>query len=77
MHFITLYFSDDVPSPVDITLMRSDFFDGTPHIFQLDNQTRSANIVVTGLQITSHSILEIEECNCTNPVGKCPFKYAF
>ncbi|KAL3993642.1 lysosomal Cystine Transporter family protein [Acanthocheilonema viteae] len=70
---VQFYTTDNLPSPVDITLMRSDLFDGTPHIFQLDNQTRSANIVITGLQITSHSILEIEECNSTNPVGKCPF----
>uniref|UniRef100_A0A0R3RLX3 Cystinosin homolog n=1 Tax=Elaeophora elaphi TaxID=1147741 RepID=A0A0R3RLX3_9BILA len=70
---IEFYTLNNLPSPVDITLMRSDLFDATPHIFQLDNQTRSANIVITGLQITSHSVLEIEECNLTNPIGECPF----
>ncbi|VDO72773.1 unnamed protein product [Onchocerca flexuosa] len=74
---VQFYTTDDLPSAVDIILMRSDSFDGTPHIFQLDNQTRSAKVVVTGLQITSYSILEIEGCNSTNPIGKCPFEYVF
>ncbi|VDK83792.1 unnamed protein product [Litomosoides sigmodontis] len=70
---VQFYTTNNLSSPVHITLLRTDSFDSTPHIFQLDNQTRSANIVVTGLQITSHSILEIEKCNSTKPVGKCPF----
>uniref|UniRef100_A0A8R1TKH8 Cystinosin homolog n=1 Tax=Onchocerca volvulus TaxID=6282 RepID=A0A8R1TKH8_ONCVO len=70
---VQFYTTDNLPSAVDIVLMRSDSFDGTPHIFQLDNQTRSAKVVITGLQITSHSILEIEGCNSTKPIGKCPF----
>ncbi|CAG9530497.1 unnamed protein product [Cercopithifilaria johnstoni] len=65
--------TSNLPSPVNIKLVRSDLFDSTPNIFQLDNQTRSADIVVTGLRIASHSILEIEDCNSTNPGGKCPF----
>ncbi|VDN87696.1 unnamed protein product [Brugia pahangi] len=70
---VRFYTTDNLPSAVDITLMRSDSFDGTPHIFQLDNQTRSANVVITGLQITSHSVLEIQKCNSTKPIDKCPF----
>ncbi|MCP9261845.1 hypothetical protein DINM_004512 [Dirofilaria immitis] len=56
--FVQFYTIDDLPSPVDITLRQSDLFDGTPHIFRLDNHTRLANIVITGLQITSRAILK-------------------
>uniref|UniRef100_A0A915PW34 Cystinosin n=1 Tax=Setaria digitata TaxID=48799 RepID=A0A915PW34_9BILA len=70
---VQFYTTDNLSSAVDITLMRSDSFDGTPHIFRLDNQTQSVNVVVTGLQITSHAILEIEKCVAANLDDQCPF----
>ncbi|VDN05175.1 unnamed protein product [Thelazia callipaeda] len=73
---VTFFVTETLPLPVTLTLRKSDLFDGTPHVFELNNDKRSANIVLTGIRITSYAIIEIEKCISANASGNftnCPF----
>lgn len=60
---------------VNLTLKRVDWFDATPNVVVLDKIARSANVSITGIQITSHALLEIKKCEYSDSPGICPFRY--
>ncbi|VDN58512.1 unnamed protein product [Dracunculus medinensis] len=58
---------------VNLILKRVDWFDATPNVVVLDKIARSANVSITGIQITSHALLEIKKCEYSDSPGICPF----
>uniref|UniRef100_A0A915BHD3 Cystinosin homolog n=1 Tax=Parascaris univalens TaxID=6257 RepID=A0A915BHD3_PARUN len=58
---------------VELTLNKEEAYNSTPQTFILEAERRSANVTVTGLKISSFSILEVRECHYINSSSECPF----
>ncbi|VDN52718.1 unnamed protein product [Dracunculus medinensis] len=63
----------NLSTDVNLTLKRVDWFDATPNVVVLDKIARSANVSVTGIQITSRALLEIKKCEYSDSPEICPF----
>ncbi|MFH4975799.1 hypothetical protein AB6A40_002508 [Gnathostoma spinigerum] len=70
---VTFYVRGNLTEHVELTLRRVDPFDATPHMFVLDKDKHSQIVTVSGVSITSWTVLEFESCKARS-AHECPFK---